>query len=189
MPRLFICVEVSELSILKEIDPVLRQLSLPGVKPVKSNQLHITLKFIGETPDESISSIKSGLAKVEFTPFSISLNGLGCFPNLNYIRVVWIGIQVGQPDLTNIANQVRAAIDSLGFPREKRPFSPHLTLARVKKLGSSEKQTIHTLIQDNQDISFGKQTIDAVILKKSTLTPKGPVYEDIITVKGIKTKE
>jgi 2'-5' RNA ligase len=182
--RLFVCVEISEHTIIKEIEQVLHHLSVPGVKPVKSTQLHVTLKFLGETQDKLVPAIKTSLNEVNFVPFQISLESLGCFPNLNYIRVVWVGIQKGKSDLTDLANQVRAQLDSLGFPKDKRSFSPHLTLARVKKLPPSEKQTLRTLVQNNQGTKFGEQTINAVILKKSTLTPKGPIYEDILTVTG-----
>ena len=182
MVRSFICVEINNSEVVGQIDELLAKIRFDGVRSVKSFQLHLTLKFLGEVPQPRITSIKQIIETIEFAPFEISLYGMGCFPNLNYIRVVWIGIREGGNNLKQLASKIEEKLTPIGFPREKRGFSPHLTLARIKKLQNSDKRKLTTLIQELKEKSFGVQMIKEFIFKKSTLTPKGPIYEDLITV-------
>ncbi|UCG89656.1 MAG: RNA 2',3'-cyclic phosphodiesterase [Candidatus Heimdallarchaeota archaeon] len=182
MVRSFICVEINDSEVVKPIEELLVKLRFNGVRPVKSFQLHLTLKFLGEVSESQIGSIKQVIQLIEFSPFEISLTGMGCFPNLNYIRVVWIGIREGSNNLKQLASMIEEKLNPLGFPREKRGFSPHLTLARIKKLRNPDKRKLTAIIQSSKEISFGDQLIEEFILKKSTLTPKGPIYEDLLVV-------
>jgi len=182
MVRSFICVEINNSEVVSHIQKSISKIKFDGVKPVKSNQLHLTLKFLGEVPESQIGPIKQAIQTIEFPSFNISLHGLGCFPNLNYIRVVWIGIKEGNDNLKQLAQFVEEKLNPIGFPREKRPFSPHLTLARIKKLRNPDKKQLTAIIQDSKTIPIGVQLIKELILKKSTLTPKGPIYEDLLVV-------
>ncbi|MFX1285599.1 MAG: RNA 2',3'-cyclic phosphodiesterase [Promethearchaeota archaeon] len=182
MVRTFICVEINDLEVVKQIEDQIRKIRFEGVRAVKPNQLHLTLKFLGEVPESQIVSIKQAIQAIESPSFNISLEGLGCFPNLNYIRVVWIGITKGNDNLKQLANMIDENLNSIGFPKEKRRFSPHLTLARVKKLRDSDKKQLTAIIRDSKTIHIGVQMIEELILKKSTLTPKGPIYEDLLVV-------
>lgn len=182
MVRSFICVEINKSELVSEIEELISKIKFDGVRPVKSNQLHLTLKFLGEVPDAKITAIKQALQTIEFPPFNISLEGMGCFPNLNYIRVVWIGINEGSENLKQLASLVEEKLSPFGFPREKRRFSPHLTLARVKKLRNSDKSQLTTIIQDSKTTPIGDQMIEELLLKKSTLTPKGAIYENLLVV-------
>ncbi|MFX1517060.1 MAG: RNA 2',3'-cyclic phosphodiesterase [Promethearchaeota archaeon] len=182
MVRSFICVEINNSEVVSQIEELISKTKFDGVQPVKSNQIHLTLKFLGEIPTAKIAAIKQALQTIEFPPFDISLEGMGCFPNINYIRVVWIGIKEGSENLKQLASLVEEKLSPLGFPREKRRFSPHLTLARVKKLRNSDKNQLTAIIQNSKTISAGGQMIDELLLKKSTLTPKGAIYENLLVV-------
>ncbi|HXW91806.1 MAG TPA: RNA 2',3'-cyclic phosphodiesterase [Terriglobales bacterium] len=101
----------------------------PDARWVSAESLHITLKFIGEKPAETIADIKSALGGVEVAPFDLSLRGYGFFPTAPSARVFWVGIECG-PQLQELAKAVDHATSALGIPKEDRLFSPHLTLAR-----------------------------------------------------------
>jgi len=101
----------------------------PDARWVNAASLHVTLKFIGEKPIEIVEQIKSGLAQVRAEPIEITFGGYGFFPTAKAARVFWVGIQAGPP-LASLANRVDEITNTLGVPKENRPFSPHLTLAR-----------------------------------------------------------
>ncbi len=183
MVRSFICVEINNPEVITHIDKVISEISqYKGVRVVKSSQLHLTLKFLGEVSETRIESIKQAISQIHIPPFQLNLKGMGCFPNLNYIRVVWIGITDGREPLITLAQTIDKKMISLGFPKEKRAFSPHLTLARIKALRNNEKNLLSNKVRDSKELDIGVQYIDTVILKKSTLTPKGPIYENLLAV-------
>ncbi|MFX1248247.1 MAG: RNA 2',3'-cyclic phosphodiesterase [Promethearchaeota archaeon] len=182
MVRSFICVEINDNEIVHQIEEILTRIRFSGVCSVKSSQLHLTLKFLGEVQESRVESIKEAIQTIKIPPFEITLRGIGCFPNLNYIRVVWIGIKEGSDNLRQLAQMIEEKLNQIGFPREKRGFSPHLTLARVKKLSNTDKRKLTEIIQNSSELSIGIQTIEKFILKKSTLTPKGPIYENLSVI-------
>lgn len=183
MVRSFICVEIDNPEVITHIDEVISEIrQYEGVRVVKSSQLHLTLKFLGEVPEERIEPIKQAINQIHIPSFQLKLKGMGCFPNLNYIRVVWIGITDGRDSLITLAQRIDKKMASLGFPKEKRAFSPHLTLARIKALRNTEKNLLSNKIRDSKESNIGVQLIDSFILKKSTLTPKGPIYENLLVV-------
>lgn len=101
----------------------------PDARWVNPASLHITLKFIGEKPEETVERIKSDLARVQGLSFDLTIGGYGFFPTTKTARVFWIGIEAG-PQLASLASQIDEATHVLGIPKEERAFSPHLTLAR-----------------------------------------------------------
>ena len=145
------------------------------IKIVEPKNIHITLKFLGDTPEEKIEQIEEIIKNSVkgIGPFNIKLKGTGVFPNKNYIRVVWIGIKDIQY-LVDIAKNVDEKIASLGFKKEKRGFSAHLTIGRVKS--SKNKDDLLKKIEQYTDFNFGIQDVKSIKLKKSDLTPKGPIY-------------
>ena len=142
---------------------------------VKKENLHLTLKFLGETPAEKLEPLKAGLSSSlsGLTAFSLSLSGAGAFPNLNRARVIWIGVSEGQEKLANLAEKVEEATLPLGFPSEKRGFSAHLTIGRVKDSGPSEP-----LLAKVRACTFEAQGIivSEVVLCQSELAPGGAIY-------------
>lgn len=178
--RAFVAVEMDEFLKLKSFSSALRETSAP-LKMVDLSNIHVTLKFLGDIEEDVITEIEkvminsvSGIDK-----FTIELKGTGAFPNLNRISVIWVGM-VGAEPLIDIANNIDSGLEKLGFGREKRPFRPHVTVARVK--GGRHKDRLISTIQEHEDIVFGEMDVDKIILKKSVLTPKGPIYSDMATV-------
>ena len=131
-----------------------------------------------DTIDEKIEQIiKDSVNGIG--PFSIKLKGTGVFPNKNYIRIVWIGIKDIEK-LVTIAKNIDEKIAGLGFKKEKRGFSAHLTIGRVKT--AKNKDVLLKKIENYSDFDFGIQEVKSIKLTKSDLTPKGPIY---LTMKEI----
>jgi 2'-5' RNA ligase len=178
--RCFICVEITNGQNINLIDTVLEELrKIKGIRPVKLSQLHITLKFLGEIPEYRINTIKQTLVNVSVSPFSLSFSKLGCFPNKKRPRVIWIGIDQGYEELRLLAGEVDQRLSELGFPKEKRRFSPHLTLARVKRLTPEDKEVLSDLLKNFTFRTGTSEEITTLVFKKSTLTPKGAIYENL----------
>ncbi len=183
MIRTFICVEISNPKLISLINAQISELGkIEGIRTVKSTQMHLTLKFLGDVSEKRLEHIKNDIQQILFDPFNISLEGIGCFPNTNRIRVVWIGISEGKEALKKLASLVEQVMVQIGFPKEKRQFSPHLTLGRVKYLKEEGKELLIKKIEKSKGSHFGSQSIDRFILKKSTLTPKGAIYDDLLVV-------
>ena len=171
--RLFVAVDISE-ELREKIHPVLKAVSeISGVKAVERENLHITLKFLGEVSEARVVAISEALKKVEFEPFEIYLKGFGFFPNERYARVAWIGVKEGEDRLKELADKVNAALKKVGFKSES--FTAHVTVARVKK--PEGRKIVEVLSKLDDD--FGRMEVKDFRLKKSTLTSKGPIYEDI----------
>lgn len=149
--------------------------SRADLKIVRPELLHLTLKFLGDTDeslvDEVALRLASSTAGVE--RFTIKLKGMGAFPSMSNIRVVWVGIEDGRP-LTDIASKLDESLKELGFEKEKRGFVPHLTLARVRT--ARNIANVQEVIRENAATDYGDYLIDRVLLKKSVLSPKGPTY-------------
>jgi 2'-5' RNA ligase len=141
---------------------------------VEKENLHITLKFFGETDKLAPIKEKLGELEEEFAPFGVSLKGIGAFPSTQRAMVLWVGIEEGQSKLKELYSSIENKITCLGFEKEDRGFSPHITFGRVKKGKYS--------LPENLDFSFGSFPVNEITLFKSTLTPKGPIYEIISEV-------
>ena len=128
--RIFIALDIDD-AIRERIQRFLEGVQgfAPDARWARPESLHVTLKFIGEKPDEAVEAIKAALAGVQAEPFEITFRGYGFFPTPKAARVFWVGIDAGPP-LVNLATAVDDATSGLGIPKEDRPFSPHLTLAR-----------------------------------------------------------
>jgi len=179
--RGFIAIDIEACPKLVEFE---REIKKTGadVKLVEPDNVHITLKFLGDTEETLLDEIEKIMnnAVKEISPFNIQLKGTGVFPNQNYIKVVWMGIEHGDP-IATIAHEIDGQLSKLGFEKEKREFSPHLTIARVKT--SRNKDKLLQIIEKYRDIEFTDMKVDSIKLKKSDLTPKGPIYTTLKEVK------
>lgn len=156
--------------------PLLRELAACDVKAVEQHNLHITLKFLGEVDEDKVVAVRNALSRIAFPAFNARFSGIGAFPNERFPRVVWVAAQSNE--LPRLAALVEGALALLGFAREARGFSAHLTLGRVRKQGAALKQ----ILQRYAATDFGSCRISALLLKKSTLTPAGPTYETLLNV-------
>ena len=152
------------------------------VKLVEPKNVHITLKFLGDTDENLIDKIEEIMKKSveKIKPFEIELKGTGVFPNIKYIKVIWIGINDIE-NLKTISNTIDDPLSKLGFEKEKRAFSAHLTLARVKSIKNKDK--LLQIVEKYNNTDFIKINVDSIKLKQSELTPKGPIYTTIREVK------
>ncbi len=160
---------------LKQTQDLLRT-SMPDVRWTKSSNIHLTLKFLGDVEVSRTDAINKALADIacRFPPFSMSFAGLGAFPHSRNPRIVWVGLEYGADELIEIARQIEGAMKKLGFPREKRPFRPHLTVGRVRRLEHPALMT-ESLEQCNVG-KLGEFTVQRVSLIKSQLDPGGSIY-------------
>lgn len=140
--------------------------------------LHMTLKFLGDTDEGLVGEVGEVVDRAcqGVAPFQVSLEGSGAFPNMNHIKVVWIGLTGADP-LKDIARALDEGMAPLGFSRERRPFRPHVTIARVK--GGRNKEQLQAVLREHPNTAFGEQIVEAVVLKQSVLTPQGPIYTTI----------
>jgi len=181
--RAFIAVDLSE-DIRAKVEEIERRFGdLSGIKLkfVNPKQAHQTLKFLGNVSEERVEPIKRELESINIEPFDIVLRGAGFFPaSRRKIRVLWIGISEGVEGLKALQEQVETRMVTLGFPAEKQPFSPHITICRVKRIESDAGlNQLMGKIAELSDVEVGEMQVNAVKLKKSTLTPRGPIYEDV----------
>ena len=158
----------------------------PDAGWARPESLHITLKFIGEQTPEQVEAITERLRRVESSLFEIRSAGYGFFPSAKAPRVFWIGIQ-GGPQLATLAESIDAAVAELGIPREGRPYSPHLTLARAGgrsglpkwRKGNGPNTTFAALerrLAAMSELDFGTMTAHEFILYQSQLSPGGSKY-------------
>lgn len=179
MQRLFIAIGISS-SLLRQPDGkrsmlanVLHELSLCGrsIKPSLPENLHITLKFLGETSNDQVPLIERELARLasQRPTFTVSLRGLGVFPDLKRPAVCWAGLK-DAPGLMTLAEDIEAAISPLGFARERRPFQPHLTLARVQAAPTARFFEIMT---QHATTDFGTDLISELLLMRSSWPAPG----------------
>lgn len=170
--RLFIAIEIPE-EIKVYIDGILSNIDnkTNKIRPVNKNNIHLTLKFLGEIQLNQLELIKEYLHKITFENFSINLDKIGVFPSEKYIKVIWVGLKPEQL-IIKLQNDIDEALKKL-FDRENK-FASHLTLARVKYI-ENKKQFINEL--NGLKIENKKIEINNFRLIKSTLTGKGPIYE------------
>lgn len=182
--RSFIAFDIDNPPMVRRLAGVQAMLVNTGanLKPVKPQNIHVTMRFLGNISPSMVDSIHEELKQVAFSSFEIELKGVGAFPTLRYPRVVWAGIREGANELNSIFTQLEQRLTRLGFKPETRGFSPHLTLARVRT--GRHKHELVTHIRNLAEYEFGTMTAEVLRLKRSVLTPKGPIYTTISEVHG-----
>lgn len=175
--RCFVAVDVEDPQVVSRVSSIQEQLRATGarLKLVELENLHLTLRFIGEVPQETVERIRQALEGLEFEPFTVHFAGLGAFPDARRPRVVWVGVSEGASELAELSAKVNKALSRLKLPSIDEEFTPHLTIARVKGgVGS-----LPMLLQEAARVEIGTMRVDRVRLKRSTLTPRGPIYQTI----------
>jgi len=174
--RTFIAIELSD-HVKKKIEQLQAPLKKTNtfVSWVKPENIHITLKFLGEVPENKINEVFSATGKAleGAKKFTMSLKGLGAFPDVRRPRVIWIGSGSGEKELSYLANRVEEEMEKIGFPKENRKFSAHFTIGRVKSSKNIEK--LMELVKSS-DFSTEEIEIKEVVVMKSQLHPAGAIY-------------
>jgi 2'-5' RNA ligase len=175
--RAFISIDLAR---IQEVEDLIASLKTadPTLKVVDPGQIHITLKFLGETAESKVPAIVEAMngAAQGVEPFTVSLRGAGAFPSKNRMRVVWVGLNDTLP-MGTMATRLDESLSQQGFERERRPFAPHLTVARAKV--ESSNPTVRQIIENNAQNDFGTIFVDRIRLKKSVLTKCGPQYSTV----------
>jgi 2'-5' RNA ligase len=177
--RTFVAVEMSP-QVRSRAADLVERLRVSQVKAtwIKPDNMHLTLKFLGDTPENLIADVAQELTEAARgqQPFTIRVAGAGAFPDTRRPRTVWIGVQEGRQEICELAGRIEAALTRLGIRRERRSYSPHLTIARVR--GSGPKQgELGQAVAANQDFEAGTTSVAEVVLFASYLEPSGARYE------------
>ena len=178
--RTFIAIELDEtlrIAIGRVQAKFKRQVQPGSVKWVAPDGIHLTLKFLGETPRSRIPDIEAALraACAGHVPFEFTVEGRGCFPNFRRPRVIWVAVREKGQTLARLQADVEKHVAPLGWPTEDRGFSPHLTLGRVAR-GEREEEKIGQVVEKSVVELIGAQRVTAVSLIQSELRPTGAVY-------------
>jgi 2'-5' RNA ligase len=187
--RTFIAIELEEpLRVaVGQVQAQLKRQMPPGsVRWVAPEAMHLTLKFLGDTSTSRIRAIVDALtnACAGFPPFTLTLAGRGCFPNVRRPQVVWVGIHDSGRMLARMQDSVEKHVAPLGWPREPRGFTPHLTLGRVVRDASAETAAhVGEAVTQSVVETIGAQVVSAVHLIQSDLRPSGPVYKNLASVR------
>jgi len=170
--RLFVAIDFGELKeeligLQDKIDDSLARLN-------KVSTYHLTLKFLGKVFEDKAKEVIDRLKEVRFKPFKLSLDKIGVFPKEDYVRVVWVGVKPSDSVL-ELQSGIEGVLKDFGFKKDFK-FHPHITLARVKSVSDREGFAKNL---KGINVNGGEVEIKDFRLVKSTLTPKGPVYEDV----------
>lgn len=174
--RVFIAIDISDdlRQALGEVQNELLSVT-DTARWVAPESIHLTLKFIGETPEHRIEDIDGALESLSWKPFTITVRGIGFFPGERSPRVLWAGMEA--PSMAGLAEEIDARLERLGFDKEKRAFRPHITLARARD--TRMDSTIVTAAKPYENHPFGSFTVDRFYLFQSTLKPTGAVYNKL----------
>ena len=177
--RSFLAFDIESDTVLNRLAITQRQLVQTGadLKPVAPQNMHITVRFLGNITPAIVEKIFSEMQQVQFIPFNVQIKGLGAFPSPRYPRIVWAGMTIGADKLKSVFSQVELKLRGLGFNPDSRGFSPHLTIARVRS--RRNKQLLAAFLTENANYEFGVVDAKCLRLKKSTLTPRGPIYSTL----------
>jgi 2'-5' RNA ligase len=180
--RLFVSVDLDGLA--EAVDAVQERFEgASGLNVTDPEQAHLTLEFLGDTDADRVSELVAELERaVEASgvdPFSAEFGGLGVFPSMDYISVVWLGVREGSAELARLHEAIEDRTVAMGFEPEDHDFTPHVTLARMDHAGGKER--VQQVVR-NEDPTVGTLRVEAVRLTESTLTRDGPEYTTVASV-------
>jgi 2'-5' RNA ligase len=181
MKRTFAAIKVAPCNnLLKLYNEIRTALDYHAINWVAEKNIHITLKFFGDTTNQQIDAVCSLFDDIalKHNPFSFTLNGTGIFGSRYDPRVIWLGIENGWA-LENLALDVLNGVEEVGFPRDRQNFRPHLTIGRIKRL--TDKRSFQKVIDHYSDFLIGEVRVEEFHLIESRLKPRGPEYDVIET--------
>jgi len=182
--RAFIAIELpAELRLaLNQLQAQLKSSRQSSVKWVDADSIHLTLKFLGNIASDSIAEITRAMEEAArvIIPFHLEVKGVGAFPNLKRVQVVWVGIGGEVDKLNQLQQRLESNLAPLGFTPESRAFKAHLTLGRIRDHASvNERQQLGQLIADTE-FEAGTIRVDAINLMRSQLTEKAPFIAELV---------
>jgi RNA 2',3'-cyclic 3'-phosphodiesterase len=174
--RLFVAIDLPESTkhFLVDLDPKIR-----GVRWTDATQMHLTLAFFGDLPEDVDLALREKLSAIQFGAFFLPIAGAGAFPRNGTPKIIWIGVGRGHPHLFQVHKRVQEAALAAGLEPELRPWHPHITIARCRDVAP---QSIRKFLQSNVDLDAGMIRVEAFHLYSSKLTPAGPIHTCELTV-------
>jgi 2'-5' RNA ligase len=175
--RLFVAIDLPESTrqLLEDLDPHIR-----GARWVDPTQMHLTLGFFGDVPDDEDSVLREKLSAIEFGAFFLPIRAVGMFPPKGPPKIIWIGVGKAHPHLFQIHKRVQEAALAVGIEPELRPWHPHITIARCRDVPA---QSLRKFLQANADLDAGMIRVDAFHLYSSQLSPAGPIHTRELTAR------
>ena len=178
--RSFIAIDVSY---NEKINNLINEIKKSGaiIKLVEPENIHITLKFLGDVPHNKLSEIEDIIKNsiIDIEPFQFNLEGVGVFPNQKFIKILWIGIKNSEI-LEKISKRINQKINLMFKDIKQQKFIPHITIGRIKSAKNKEK--ILEIVDKYKTYKFANIRVDSIKLKKSELTSKGPIYTNIFEI-------
>ncbi len=179
--RIFVAIEITDKKVIESITKFQNTVNIDA-KPIKSENLHFTLQFLGEISEKDVHKIAKILHTIKFSSFHVNLKGVGTFPKNRSPRVIWVGTdENGVNRLTQLSKKIREILETLEFFSDEL-FKPHITIFRIKK----KIEDVSNILKNLKDENFGVQKIYSIKLKKSELTKNGPIYSDLAEIKAQK---
>ena len=174
--RLFVAIDLPEYlrQTLVDLDP-----HIHGVRWTAPEQMHLTLSFFDDVPEEADLALREKLSVIEFGAFFLPINGVGTFSSKGALKVIWVGVGKAHPHLFQIHKRVQEAALAAGLEPELRPWHPHITIARCRNVAP---QSLRTFLKANDDLDAEMIHIDAFYLYSSKLTPAGPIHTRELSV-------
>lgn len=181
--RLFVAIDLPDATkhVLVDLDPKIR-----SVRWTEPAQMHLTLGFFGDIPEDIDLVLREKLSAIEFGAFFLPITGVGTFPPKGPPKIIWIGVGRGHPHLFQVHKRVQEAALAAGIEPELRPWHPHITIARCRDVAS---QSIRKLLQSNIDLDAGMIRVEAFHLYSSKLTPAGPIHTRELTIRCVASDE
>jgi len=151
-----------------------------NIKLVDPGLVHITLKFLGDVNENMIEPITGALDGITCPSFDAVIKNVGVFPKPQYIKIIWLG---AEGDFGELHDNVESVLAPFKFKKDRRGYTAHATIGRVKYVPKDRKESLQNILDELKDVEIGTMRVDSVTLKKSTLTPQGPIYETLHEVK------
>jgi 2'-5' RNA ligase len=186
MLRTFIAIHIPDdmrQAISRALVELRKVIGKSAVRWVAPENIHLTLKFLGDAPVSDLDQLQQMLAveAARHRRFQVELGGLGVFPDIQHPRIVWIGLEAPR-DLSALQHGVEACTERLGYPRESRPFSPHLTVGRIRDhLSPGELNALRMVLEPARVPFLGRADVGRIHLMKSELHPEGSTYRTLFT--------
>lgn len=178
--RLFVSVDLPDDLVEPFADVQAEFADAEGLSVVDPTQAHLTLQFLGDVAEDRLPDLERELSRAvsesDVSPFTARFSGLGVFPSLEYIRVVWLGVEDGSEELIRLQERIEARTTAMGFEPDGHEFTPHVTLARMEHAGG--KELVQRLVREREP-TVGETTVEEVRLTESRLSSSGPEYSTL----------
>ena len=177
--RCFIAIDIEDPVLIENIVRLqndILSVQTTGIKMVEPQNIHLTLRFLGEISLSMVKEVEKILNSITYNKFYMSLEGVGAFPSIYNPRVIWIGVNEGREKLRELHSMLEPKIRRLGIMPDHKSFEPHVTIARVK---SRRRENLVSILKKVKEMYIGRMIVDNIRLKKSTLTPRGPIYDTL----------